>query len=118
MPRHPLPPIPGALRALAPLSPAQRRWLLATDGAVEAGLTPAGLAAAATWAHTEAVSTETLAALVPGAVAVTPPADVPGSALMVDIAHLVWRGMWVADLCAVERWWGEVEGGRRGREEA
>lgn len=88
MPPHPLPPIPGALRALAPLSPAQRRWLLATDGAVEAGLTPAGLAAAATWAHTEAVSTELLAALVPGAVAVTPPADVPGSALMVDIAHL------------------------------
>ncbi|GAB0497400.1 hypothetical protein MMPV_008732 [Pyropia vietnamensis] len=88
MPRQPLPPIPGALRALAPLSPAQRRWLLATDGAVEAGLTPAGLTAAATWAHTEAVSIETLAALMPDAVAVTPPADVPGSALTVDIAHL------------------------------
>ncbi|OSX75699.1 hypothetical protein BU14_0225s0016 [Porphyra umbilicalis] len=82
------PPIPGALRALAPLDPDQRRWLLSTDGSVEAGLTPAGLSAAATWAHTEAVSKELLQAVLPGATAVAPPTAVPGAALTVDLGHL------------------------------
>jgi len=90
MPRS-YPPIPGALRALAPLDPDQRRWLLSTDGTVEAGLTPAGLSAAATWAHTEAVSKELLQAVLPGAAAVTPPTAVPGAALTVDLGHLVRR---------------------------
>lgn len=77
----------GAL--FSALAPDERTFLLSPPGAVEGGLSPAALAAAAVWTTREVGSVDTLATLCPGGAYLVPPAGLPGQALSVDLSHLV-----------------------------
>lgn len=85
------------------LSPDERRFMLAPPGAVEPGLSPAALAAAAVWTTRETGSVATLEALCPGGAFIPSPGDLPGEACNIDMSHLVciWEG---------RRGWGGVGG--------
>ncbi|KAK1862897.1 hypothetical protein I4F81_005464 [Pyropia yezoensis] len=71
------------------LSPDERRFMLAPPGAVEPGLSPAALAAAAVWTTRETGSVATLEALCPGGAFIPSPGDLPGEACNIDMSHLL-----------------------------
>jgi len=76
----------------AGLTQQERSFLLAPPGTVEGGLSAAALAAAAVWTTRETGSVATLDSMCPGGSYLSPPGELPGDALSIDLSHLVrWR---------------------------
>lgn len=92
------------------LSPDERRFMLAPPGAVEPGLSPAALAAAAVWTTRETGSVATLEALCPGGAFIPSPGDLPGEACNIDMSHLVciWEAGGGCGGGLGKWWWGKV----------
>jgi len=99
---------------LAALSPAERAFLASPPGEMEARLPPAGFHAAAVWTSTETCSRELFCVIFQGTPLAVGPADMPGAALAMDMAHLVRWGAGLSP-CRLVWFFCVAYGYRRGR---